>query len=89
MKKSPHLFFQICFSFCRNERPTVDNAICKRRGKVFIENRHHRIWQYRRHSKTAIEIASRLVKDTGFDPVLVGPLARAKEFDQGGPYTAR
>ena len=35
--------------------------------------------------KTAIEIASRLVRDAGFDPVLVGPLARAKEFDQGGP----
>ena len=35
--------------------------------------------------KAALEIASRLVKDAGFDPVLVGPLARAKEFDQGGP----
>ena len=35
--------------------------------------------------QTAIEIASRLVRDAGFDPVLVGPLVRAKEFDQGGP----
>jgi 8-hydroxy-5-deazaflavin:NADPH oxidoreductase len=35
--------------------------------------------------KTAIEIASRLVRDAGFDPVLVGPLTRAKEFDQTGP----
>lgn len=36
-------------------------------------------------NKAAIEIASRLVEDAGFDPVLIGPLARAKEFDQGGP----
>jgi predicted dinucleotide-binding enzyme len=35
--------------------------------------------------KAALEIAFRLVKDAGFDPVLVGPLTRAKEFDQGGP----
>src|ERR1043166_657063 len=35
--------------------------------------------------KAAIEIASRLVRDAGFDPVLIGPLVRAKEFDQGGP----
>jgi 8-hydroxy-5-deazaflavin:NADPH oxidoreductase len=35
--------------------------------------------------KAALEIAFRLVKDAGFDPVLVGPLVRAKEFDQGGP----
>jgi len=31
----------------------------------------------------ALEIASRLVKDAGFEPVAVGPLARAKEFDRG------
>lgn len=35
--------------------------------------------------KAAIEVASRLVEDAGFDPVLVGPLTRAKEFDQGQP----
>jgi predicted dinucleotide-binding enzyme len=35
--------------------------------------------------KAAIELASRLVEDAGFDPVLVGPLASAKQFDQGGP----
>lgn len=35
--------------------------------------------------KVAIEIASRLVQDAGFDPVLVGPLTSAKQFDQGGP----
>jgi predicted dinucleotide-binding enzyme len=35
--------------------------------------------------KAAIDIASRLVRDAGFDPVLIGPLVRAKEFDQGGP----
>ena len=31
----------------------------------------------------AVEIATRLVEDAGFDPVLVGPLARAREFDRG------
>lgn len=31
----------------------------------------------------ALEIASRLVKDAGFEPVVVGPLARAKDFDVG------
>ncbi len=35
--------------------------------------------------KAAIEVASRLVRDAGFDPVLVGPLTSAKEFDQGQP----
>jgi predicted dinucleotide-binding enzyme len=25
------------------------------------------------------------VADAGFDPVLTGPLATAKQFDQGGP----
>jgi hypothetical protein len=32
----------------------------------------------------AIEVASRLVRDAGFDPVVV-PLKRAQEFAQGGP----
>jgi predicted dinucleotide-binding enzyme len=32
----------------------------------------------------AIDVASRLVKDAGFDPVVV-PLKRAQEFAQGGP----
>lgn len=31
----------------------------------------------------ALKIASRLVEDAGFEPVVVGPLARAKEFDVG------
>ena len=31
----------------------------------------------------ALAVAQRLVKDAGFDPVVVGPLARAKEFDVG------
>jgi 8-hydroxy-5-deazaflavin:NADPH oxidoreductase len=36
----------------------------------------------------ALAIATRLVKDAGFDPVVVGPLARAKMFDVGSPvYT--
>ena len=29
----------------------------------------------------ALEIAARLVRDAGFDPVIVGPLARGKEFE--------
>jgi predicted dinucleotide-binding enzyme len=33
----------------------------------------------------ALEIAARLVQDAGFEPVLVGPLARAREFDVGTP----
>src|SRR6476660_3655548 len=32
----------------------------------------------------AVQIASQLVRDAGFDPVVV-PLARAQEFAQGGP----
>jgi predicted dinucleotide-binding enzyme len=35
--------------------------------------------------KAAIEVAARLVADAGFDPVLVGPLTTAKQFDQQGP----
>jgi predicted dinucleotide-binding enzyme len=33
----------------------------------------------------ALKIAAQLVDDAGFDPVVVGPLARAKEFDYGTP----
>jgi 8-hydroxy-5-deazaflavin:NADPH oxidoreductase len=35
--------------------------------------------------KAALEIASRLVEDAGFEPVVVGSLARAKDFDTGTP----
>jgi len=31
----------------------------------------------------ALAIAGRLVRDAGFDPVVVGPLSRAREFDVG------
>jgi predicted dinucleotide-binding enzyme len=31
----------------------------------------------------ALAVAERLVRDAGFDPVVVGPLSRAKEFDVG------
>jgi predicted dinucleotide-binding enzyme len=31
----------------------------------------------------ALEIAARLVRDAGFEPVLVGPLARSRSFDVG------
>lgn len=33
----------------------------------------------------AVRITAALVRDAGFDPVIVGPLARAKEFDRGSP----
>jgi predicted dinucleotide-binding enzyme len=36
----------------------------------------------------ALELASRLVRDAGFEPVVVGPLAKARTFDVGTPvYT--
>jgi 8-hydroxy-5-deazaflavin:NADPH oxidoreductase len=35
--------------------------------------------------KDALAVASTLVHEAGFDPVVVGPLARAKDFAQGGP----
>ena len=35
--------------------------------------------------KEALTIASNLVHDAGFDPVVLGPLARARDFQQGGP----
>jgi predicted dinucleotide-binding enzyme len=31
----------------------------------------------------ALEVAARLVRDAGFDPVIVGPLARGREFQPG------
>ena len=33
----------------------------------------------------ALELASRLVRDAGFDPVIVGPLVQAAAFDVGEP----
>jgi predicted dinucleotide-binding enzyme len=36
----------------------------------------------------ALEIAARLVRDAGFDAVIVGGLARAREFDVGTPVYA-
>jgi len=37
----------------------------------------------------ALQTAERLVRDAGFEPVAVGPLARAKEFDPGAPVFGR
>jgi len=37
----------------------------------------------------AMKIAEQLVRDAGFDPVAVGPLARAREFDVGTPVYVR
>ncbi len=33
--------------------------------------------------RQALAMAARLVRDAGFDPVLVGPLSRARDFDVG------
>lgn len=35
--------------------------------------------------KEALDVASRLVGDAGFDPVIIGPLESAKHFARGGP----
>ena len=35
--------------------------------------------------KDGLTVASTLVHDAGFDPVVIGPLARAKDFAQGNP----
>lgn len=37
----------------------------------------------------AIRVTAELVVDTGFDPVIVGPLSRAREFDRGTPVYVR
>jgi 8-hydroxy-5-deazaflavin:NADPH oxidoreductase len=37
----------------------------------------------------ALAIAERLVRDAGFEPVVVGPLSRAREFDVGTKVYAR
>ena len=37
----------------------------------------------------ALNIASSLVKDAGFEPVIIGPLSRAQEFDVGTSVFAR
>jgi hypothetical protein len=39
--------------------------------------------------REALEVAERLVRDAGFEPVVVGPLARAREFDVGTPVYTR
>jgi 8-hydroxy-5-deazaflavin:NADPH oxidoreductase len=39
--------------------------------------------------REALDIAARLVTDAGFEPVVVGPLARAREFDAGTPVFGR
>jgi hypothetical protein len=35
--------------------------------------------------KEALAVASTLVRDAGFDPVIIGGLERAKDFAQGAP----
>jgi predicted dinucleotide-binding enzyme len=38
---------------------------------------------------SALDVARRLVKDAGFEPVVVGPLAKARSFDVGTPVYTR
>jgi 8-hydroxy-5-deazaflavin:NADPH oxidoreductase len=33
--------------------------------------------------RDALDVAARLVRDAGFEPVIVGPLTSAKKFDRG------
>ena len=35
------------------------------------------------NDRSALDVAAELVRDAGFDPVIVGPLARGKEFEPG------
>ena len=37
----------------------------------------------------ALAVAQQLVRDAGFEPVVVGPLSRAQEFDVGTPVYTR
>jgi 8-hydroxy-5-deazaflavin:NADPH oxidoreductase len=37
----------------------------------------------------AVEVTASLAQDAGFDPVVVGPLARARDFDRGTPVYVR
>lgn len=37
----------------------------------------------------ALQVAARLVNDAGFDPVIVGPLSSAKQFDYGSGISAK
>jgi predicted dinucleotide-binding enzyme len=37
----------------------------------------------------ALKVAEQLVRDAGFDPVVVGDLSRAREFDYGSPVYVR
>jgi 8-hydroxy-5-deazaflavin:NADPH oxidoreductase len=39
--------------------------------------------------REALQVASRLVRDAGFEPVVVGPLARSTAFDVGTPVFGR
>jgi len=39
--------------------------------------------------REAVAIAARLTREAGFDPVIVGGLSRAREFDRGTPVYVR
>jgi len=59
-------------------------------GARFLQSEAHRAGEkvaipLAADDPAALKIAARLVKDAGFEPVAVGPLARAIEFDTGTP----
>jgi predicted dinucleotide-binding enzyme len=56
----------------------------KRKGEIVL---HHRVGiPLAGDDRDALEIAAGLVRDAGYDPVVVGPLARGKEFAPDTPH---
>ena len=49
----------------------------------------HRDPDRRRRQAQALAVAERLVRDAGFDPVVVGSLAQTRQFDLGQPLASR
>lgn len=63
-------------------------------GRSSDQDRHHRHGElvgipYAANDPGATKLAGQLIKDAGFDPVYVGDLSRAKEFDFGSKVYVR
>lgn len=63
-------------------------------GYVSMKNEAHRAGEklgipLAADDPEALQLAMRLVRDAGFEPVAVGGLARAKDFDYGSPIFGR
>ena len=52
-------------------------------GGLWVKAGHEVAVPLAADAEAALKIARQLVQDAGFEPVVVGPLARAKEFDTG------